>query len=144
MAVRRESGAPLGNKNAVKHGQYARQAIEERRQLGELIRQSRELLEKIKFWGPNECKDSRHCPKVRRLELVSGGLYSWLLRLDLFNSGCLRRTPGAALPSSMISTPAVSNALRTAAAFANVIAVSPSTAVERLTPERQLCRMRFV
>ena len=42
------SGAPRGNKNALKHGLYARDAIEERRQLGELMRQSRELIEKIK------------------------------------------------------------------------------------------------
>ncbi len=42
------SGAPLGNKYAVKHGQYTREAYEERRQLGELIRQSRELLQKMK------------------------------------------------------------------------------------------------
>lgn len=42
------SGAPLGNQNAVKNGHFTREAIEERRQLGALIRQSRELLQKIK------------------------------------------------------------------------------------------------
>ena len=42
------SGAPRGNKNAFKHGIYTREAIAEHRQLGELIRQSRELLQKIK------------------------------------------------------------------------------------------------
>jgi hypothetical protein len=42
------SGAPRGNKNALKHGIYTREAIAERRQLGELMRQSRELLQKIK------------------------------------------------------------------------------------------------
>ena len=38
------SGAPRGNKNALKHGLYTREAIEERRQLRELMRQSRQLL----------------------------------------------------------------------------------------------------
>jgi glucans biosynthesis protein len=42
------SGAPRGNKNAFKHGIFTREAIAERRQLGELIRQSRELFQKIK------------------------------------------------------------------------------------------------
>ncbi len=42
------SGAPRGNKNAFKHGIYTREATAERRQLGELVRQSRELLQKIK------------------------------------------------------------------------------------------------
>jgi hypothetical protein len=41
------SGAPLGNKNAVKHGLYTRDAIAQRRQLAELVRQSRKLLLKI-------------------------------------------------------------------------------------------------
>jgi len=41
------SGAPQGNKNAVKHGLYTREAIAQRRQLRELIRQSRNLL--LKF-----------------------------------------------------------------------------------------------
>jgi len=39
------SGAPRGNKNAVKHGLYTREAIAQRRQLRELIRQSRQLLQ---------------------------------------------------------------------------------------------------
>jgi hypothetical protein len=42
------SGAPRGNTNALKHGLYTRDAIAERRQVGELVRQSRELLSKIK------------------------------------------------------------------------------------------------
>jgi glucans biosynthesis protein len=42
------SGAPRGNKNAFKHGLFTREAIAERRQLGELVRRSRELLQKIK------------------------------------------------------------------------------------------------
>jgi len=41
------SGAPRGNKNAVKHGLYTREAIAQRRQLAELMRQSRKLLSKI-------------------------------------------------------------------------------------------------
>jgi uncharacterized protein YjcR len=41
------SGAPHGNKNALKHGRYTREAIEERRQLLALLRQSRLLIQKI-------------------------------------------------------------------------------------------------
>jgi glucans biosynthesis protein len=43
------SGAPRGNKNALKHGRYTRQAIAERRLVRRLIRQSLELIQKIKF-----------------------------------------------------------------------------------------------
>lgn len=39
------SGAPQGNKNALKHGRYTRQAIADRKALRELIRQSIETLE---------------------------------------------------------------------------------------------------
>jgi hypothetical protein len=42
------SGAPPGNKNALKHGVYTCEAIVERRQLGKLMQQSRELLQKMK------------------------------------------------------------------------------------------------
>ena len=42
------SGAPRGNKNAQKHGLHTRQAIAKRKQLGELMRQSRKLILKIK------------------------------------------------------------------------------------------------
>ena len=38
------SGAPRGNKNALKHGLYTRDSIEERRQLRALTRQSRMLI----------------------------------------------------------------------------------------------------
>jgi len=41
------SGAPRGNKNALKHGRYTREAIEERQQLQGLLRQSRMLIQKI-------------------------------------------------------------------------------------------------
>jgi glucans biosynthesis protein len=41
------AGAPRGNKNAVKNGLYTREAIAQRRQLRELVRQSRALLLKI-------------------------------------------------------------------------------------------------
>jgi hypothetical protein len=41
------TGAPRGNKNAFKHGLHTRDAIAQRRQLGELMRQSRNLLLKI-------------------------------------------------------------------------------------------------
>jgi len=41
------SGAPRSNKNALKNGFYTREAIAQRRQLSELMRQSRKLLLKI-------------------------------------------------------------------------------------------------
>jgi uncharacterized protein YjcR len=41
------SGAPLGNKNALKHGGYTREAIAERQQERDLIRATRELIQKI-------------------------------------------------------------------------------------------------
>jgi uncharacterized protein YjcR len=40
-------GAPRGNKNALKHGFYSATAVAERRRLRELLRQRRDLLEKI-------------------------------------------------------------------------------------------------
>jgi glucans biosynthesis protein len=41
------SGAPHGNKNALKDGRYTREALEERRQLRDLLRQSRRLIRGI-------------------------------------------------------------------------------------------------
>jgi hypothetical protein len=41
------SGAPRGNRNAVKHGFYTRAAITARRQLRDLVRQSRKLVDEI-------------------------------------------------------------------------------------------------
>jgi hypothetical protein len=41
------SGAPRGNKNALKHGLNTRESIEERRKLRALMRQSRLLIQKI-------------------------------------------------------------------------------------------------
>jgi hypothetical protein len=42
------SGAPRGNRNAVRDGFYTREAIAERRRSEDLVQQSLELLEKIK------------------------------------------------------------------------------------------------
>jgi hypothetical protein len=42
------SGAPPGNKNALKHGMYTREAIEERRHWRALMRQSHKLILQIK------------------------------------------------------------------------------------------------
>jgi uncharacterized protein YjcR len=42
------SGAPKGNQNALKHGCYTAAAIEERRQLRKLIRQSQKLMQELK------------------------------------------------------------------------------------------------
>jgi uncharacterized protein YjcR len=41
------SGAPKENKNALKHGLFTRQAIEQRRQLRELFQQSKKLLRDV-------------------------------------------------------------------------------------------------
>jgi glucans biosynthesis protein len=41
------SGAPRGNKNALKHGDYTREALAERRRLHELLLQSRKLLLRV-------------------------------------------------------------------------------------------------
>ena len=42
------SGAPRGNQNALKYGQHTRDAVEERRQLREFLRQSRMLIQRVK------------------------------------------------------------------------------------------------
>lgn len=42
------SGAPVGNSNALKHGNYTREAIAERRQLRALIRQMERTLKDTK------------------------------------------------------------------------------------------------
>jgi hypothetical protein len=42
------SGAPLSNKNALKHGMYTREALAELKLLRSLFRQSHELLGKMK------------------------------------------------------------------------------------------------
>jgi len=42
------SGAPQGNKNALKHGIYTSTAKAERRRVQELVRQSRKLLADLK------------------------------------------------------------------------------------------------
>jgi hypothetical protein len=41
------SGASRGNKNAIKHGYYTREAIGERRRIQDFVRQSRKLLRDI-------------------------------------------------------------------------------------------------
>jgi hypothetical protein len=41
------SGAPHGNKNALKSGLYTREAIAERRRIRELLREARSLIEDI-------------------------------------------------------------------------------------------------
>ena len=41
------SGAPKGNQNALKSGLFTRQAIEERKQIRDLIRKSRKFLDEI-------------------------------------------------------------------------------------------------
>jgi uncharacterized protein YjcR len=41
------SGAPRGNKNALKHGRYTHEAIAERTRIRELVRQAQKLLLQI-------------------------------------------------------------------------------------------------
>lgn len=41
------TGAPKGNKNALKHGHYTAEAIAERREMREMIREFRELMGEI-------------------------------------------------------------------------------------------------
>jgi uncharacterized protein YjcR len=41
------SGAPRGNKNALKHGLFTREAIEGRRQVSALLRHARMLVKEI-------------------------------------------------------------------------------------------------
>ena len=41
------SGAPKGNKNALKHGLYTREALEERRRLRKLIADARKALKEL-------------------------------------------------------------------------------------------------
>lgn len=45
------SGAPVGNKNALRHGWYTAEAITRRRYLSDLIRQSRAVVAKIELWA---------------------------------------------------------------------------------------------
>ena len=40
-------GAPVGNQNALKHGYYTAEAIEERRMVSALTKQARELVETV-------------------------------------------------------------------------------------------------
>jgi glucans biosynthesis protein len=41
------SGAPLGNRNTLRHGHYTAEAIAWRRALRALLRESRELVEEV-------------------------------------------------------------------------------------------------
>jgi uncharacterized protein YjcR len=41
------SGAPRGNKNALKHGAYTREAFQLRAEMRDLIREARELLKEL-------------------------------------------------------------------------------------------------
>ena len=43
----RGSGAPVGNRNALKHGMFTRQAIDERCQLRELMRNAERTLREV-------------------------------------------------------------------------------------------------
>jgi glucans biosynthesis protein len=42
------SGAPVGNKNALRHGHYTAEAIARRRELSDLIKMARDTLAELK------------------------------------------------------------------------------------------------
>jgi glucans biosynthesis protein len=42
------SGAPVGNRNALKHGMYTKVALEEQKALRSMIRQMKDSLQEIK------------------------------------------------------------------------------------------------
>ncbi len=42
------SGAPLGNRNALKHGEYSREALLERQAVHDLLRETKELLDAMR------------------------------------------------------------------------------------------------
>jgi uncharacterized protein YjcR len=44
----KDSGAPRGNKNALKHGRFTREAFEQRRQWRDLRQQAHALIRSIK------------------------------------------------------------------------------------------------
>jgi uncharacterized protein YjcR len=41
----KSTGAPKGNKNALKHGRYTAEAVARRKSIGELIRSARQLMD---------------------------------------------------------------------------------------------------
>jgi hypothetical protein len=81
------SGAPRGNKNALKHGLYTRGAIEERRQLRALIRQSRTLIQDN---APSESDPRRRRRRARPGQTLKN-------RILLENISASRRKPSCAL-----------------------------------------------
>ena len=42
------SGAPLGNKNALRHGGYTREALERRSQMRALVREAQKALKELR------------------------------------------------------------------------------------------------
>lgn len=50
----RGSGAPLGNRNALKHGEYSREAVLERQAVQDLLREAKELLDAIGVVPPSK------------------------------------------------------------------------------------------
>jgi uncharacterized protein YjcR len=44
-----KAGAPIGNKNALKHGYYTAQAISNRRFLNKLLRESKKTIEALEL-----------------------------------------------------------------------------------------------
>jgi hypothetical protein len=45
------SGAPSGNKNALRHGRFTREAVAERKKIRELIRETRKLMRNDQITG---------------------------------------------------------------------------------------------
>jgi hypothetical protein len=116
------SGAPRGNKNALKHGRFTREAIAERRLVRSLLQESRALIR----------TSGRRRPAISRAQSQS------FLRCLLRNL-----TPGPPPFSSMNSTPAASKVLRIAVSLAAVSDVTSPTSARLIvfTPKVQ-CRTR--
>ncbi|MDA9226430.1 hypothetical protein N9P29_00860 [bacterium] len=62
------SGVPIGNKNALKHGMYTGEAKHRNREIRDLLKESKELIEKI--WAPigairQTAQENRHKQPVR-------------------------------------------------------------------------------
>src|SRR5216683_2446708 len=61
------SGAPLGNKNAFRHGHYSAEAIARRRELSELIRLARDTLAELETRGRERERAQRAYPTPRNM-----------------------------------------------------------------------------
>ena len=78
------SGAPQGNKNALKHGAYRREALERRTQMRSLLREARKLLRELTV----------NLGHARSSHVPTAYSQRERLRLALLEGASRRRTPG--------------------------------------------------